>query len=116
MVSEREFLSLPSYLRQIPLSSLNQAIQKINGAKEERGHSQSQLTAFVNHVKLNSLKLCFHISSGDTQLCPLRMPLNYFFIAFHATLRNLSDCPSEINLIVTLLLLLQVVMRALHGF
>ncbi|XP_029500245.1 spindle and kinetochore-associated protein 3 isoform X1 [Oncorhynchus nerka] len=39
VVSEREFLSLPSYLRQIPLSSLNQAIQKINGAKEERGHS-----------------------------------------------------------------------------
>ncbi|CAB1328848.1 unnamed protein product [Coregonus sp. 'balchen'] len=39
VVSEREFLSLPSYLRQIPLSSLNQAIQKINGAKEEQGHS-----------------------------------------------------------------------------
>ncbi|KAL0963584.1 hypothetical protein UPYG_G00308250 [Umbra pygmaea] len=35
VVSEMEFLNLPRYLRQIPLSSLNQAIQKINRAVED---------------------------------------------------------------------------------
>ncbi|XP_010878558.2 spindle and kinetochore-associated protein 3 [Esox lucius] len=38
VISEMEFLSHPSYLRQIPLTSLNQAIQKINRATEEQGH------------------------------------------------------------------------------
>ncbi|KAJ8013078.1 hypothetical protein DPEC_G00049560 [Dallia pectoralis] len=38
LVSEMEFLSLPRYLRQIPLSSLNQAVEKINRATEEQGH------------------------------------------------------------------------------
>ncbi|KAJ7984303.1 hypothetical protein DPEC_G00363330 [Dallia pectoralis] len=38
LVSEMEFLSLPRYLRQIPLSKLNQAVEKINMATEEQGH------------------------------------------------------------------------------
>ncbi|XP_036397273.1 spindle and kinetochore-associated protein 3 [Megalops cyprinoides] len=37
-VSEKEFMSLPGYLRQMQLSSLNQAIQKISDALED-GHS-----------------------------------------------------------------------------
>ncbi|XP_067116001.1 spindle and kinetochore-associated protein 3 [Osmerus mordax] len=36
VVSEREFLSLPSYLRQISLSSLNQTIHQINSAAEKQ--------------------------------------------------------------------------------
>ncbi|XP_035250405.1 spindle and kinetochore-associated protein 3 [Anguilla anguilla] len=39
LVSESEFLSLPGYLRQMSLASLNQAIQKINGSLED-GHSR----------------------------------------------------------------------------
>ncbi|KAI1899738.1 hypothetical protein AGOR_G00064850 [Albula goreensis] len=34
LVSEKEFLSLPGYLRQMPLTNLNQAIQNINSALE----------------------------------------------------------------------------------
>uniref|UniRef100_A0AAY5L495 Spindle and kinetochore-associated protein 3 n=1 Tax=Esox lucius TaxID=8010 RepID=A0AAY5L495_ESOLU len=36
VISEMEFLSHPSYLRQIPLTSLNQAIQKINRVNLKR--------------------------------------------------------------------------------
>ena len=36
VVSEREFLSLPNYLRQISLSSLNQTIHQINSAAEKQ--------------------------------------------------------------------------------
>ncbi|XP_071392269.1 SKA complex subunit 3 [Centroberyx affinis] len=39
-VSESEFQSLPSYLRQMTLSSLNQAVHKINSAAAGQGHGE----------------------------------------------------------------------------
>ncbi|KAM6970536.1 SKA complex subunit 3 [Aplochiton taeniatus] len=38
LVSEKEFLNLPSYLKQMPLSGLNQAVQKINSATAMQHH------------------------------------------------------------------------------
>ncbi|XP_041114756.1 spindle and kinetochore-associated protein 3-like isoform X3 [Polyodon spathula] len=38
MVSEKEFFTLPDYLRQIPLSEINTAIQKINKALERKSN------------------------------------------------------------------------------
>ncbi|KAM4608695.1 SKA complex subunit 3 [Polymixia lowei] len=40
LVSESEFHSLPSYLRQMTLSSLNQALHKINSAAAEKSHGE----------------------------------------------------------------------------
>ncbi|KAJ8253436.1 hypothetical protein GJAV_G00212950 [Gymnothorax javanicus] len=51
LVTESQFLGLPGYLRQMSLASLNQAVQRINGALED-GHSRADADVDVDSPEL----------------------------------------------------------------